>query len=41
MVTDVTEYKIQGKKIYISAVKDIHTGMLEGGSSDSQLPFII
>ena len=32
MVTDVTEYKIQGKKIYISAVKDIHTGMLEGFS---------
>lgn len=32
MLTDVTEYKIQGKKIYISAVKDIHTGMLEGFS---------
>ncbi len=30
MVTDVTEYKLDGKKIYISAVKDIHTGMLEG-----------
>jgi len=32
MLTDVTEYKINGKKIYISAVKDIHTGMLEGFS---------
>ncbi|WP_298844255.1 IS3 family transposase [Clostridium sp.] len=30
MVTDVTEYKVGGKKIYISAVKDLHTGMLEG-----------
>lgn len=30
MVTDVTEYKVGGKKIYISAVKDVHTGMLEG-----------
>jgi putative transposase len=32
LVTDVTEYKVDGKKIYISAVKDIHTGMLEGFS---------
>lgn len=32
MVTDVTEYKVAGKKIYISAVKDLHTGMLEGFS---------
>jgi len=30
MVTDVTEYKVNGEKIYISAVKDLHTGMLEG-----------
>ena len=30
MVTDVTEYKVDGKKIYVSAVKDLHTGMLEG-----------
>jgi transposase InsO family protein len=32
MVTDVTEYKIDGKKIYISVVKDLYTGMLEGFS---------
>jgi len=30
MVTDVTEYKVNGKKIYISVVKDLYTGMLEG-----------
>jgi transposase InsO family protein len=32
MVTDVTEYKVNGKKIYISVVKDLYTGMLEGFS---------
>lgn len=32
ILTDVTECKLDGKKIYISAVKDIHTGMLEGFS---------
>ena len=30
LVTDVTEYKVAMKKIYISAVNDLHTGMLEG-----------